>query len=382
MVLSGGGLRALIFHLGVLRWLAERSAWDQIKHVSSVSGGSWCVGCIIGHSGGHWPSADVFLSSTLPAIKNSLTQHSMRRQLVLAALMRPWLLVRRALILAKVFEKHWGLDQNLASLPDRPVFHIEATNFETGKRWVFMKEKMGDYLYGYAENPDYPLSHAVAASSGFPYAAGPIPLDSRKFSWLEGPFAGGQSADRRTIHPVVHLWDGGVYENTGLEPLYKNGSLRHNLSFLIVADAAETLPILGWDNPVPYAYLVNPLYRMLRLLGIAMDQVRSLRARQTVATFAERGNGFYALIGKSPEHHLNNLDRDIDPWFEHPLTDETCEELARLPIWPAKIAGRDFDNMVTHGWQTCETIFGALFERGAHLDEETVADPEGVAVRD
>ena len=40
IALSGGGIRATIFHLGLFRWLAEHEMLEEIKSISSVSGAS------------------------------------------------------------------------------------------------------------------------------------------------------------------------------------------------------------------------------------------------------------------------------------------------------------------------------------------------------
>ena len=40
LALSGGGFRASIFHMGVLKYLAEKNKLEEISYISSVSGGS------------------------------------------------------------------------------------------------------------------------------------------------------------------------------------------------------------------------------------------------------------------------------------------------------------------------------------------------------
>jgi predicted acylesterase/phospholipase RssA len=40
LVLSGGGFRATLFHLRVVRYLAESGHLKQVSHICSVSGGS------------------------------------------------------------------------------------------------------------------------------------------------------------------------------------------------------------------------------------------------------------------------------------------------------------------------------------------------------
>ena len=50
IALSGGGIRATIFHLGLFKWLAENELLEEVKRVSSVSGASLCVGLIYTHN--------------------------------------------------------------------------------------------------------------------------------------------------------------------------------------------------------------------------------------------------------------------------------------------------------------------------------------------
>ncbi len=46
LALSGGGIRAMVFHLGVLRYVAEQERLEDIQCISSVSGGSLVTGLI------------------------------------------------------------------------------------------------------------------------------------------------------------------------------------------------------------------------------------------------------------------------------------------------------------------------------------------------
>ena len=46
LALSGGGFRASIFHMGVLKYLAEKNKLEEISYISSVSGGSLLIGLL------------------------------------------------------------------------------------------------------------------------------------------------------------------------------------------------------------------------------------------------------------------------------------------------------------------------------------------------
>ena len=61
LALSGGGLRAMIFHLGALTRLARQSLLEDITFISSVSGGSLLIALVHACSGNTWPGSDTFL---------------------------------------------------------------------------------------------------------------------------------------------------------------------------------------------------------------------------------------------------------------------------------------------------------------------------------
>jgi len=91
----------------------------------------------------------------------------------------------------------------------------------------------------------------------------------------------------------IHLWNGGVYDNLGVEALFKPSGkkFRDEYDFLIVSDASK-------GTKVEKPSLLHR--RALRLVNIATDQVRSLRARSIVNHFIEQPNsGVYLKIGNT-----------------------------------------------------------------------------------
>ena len=51
VALSGGGVRAMAYHLGVLKYFAEQESLEKISKISSVSGGSLLIGLIYKNNG-------------------------------------------------------------------------------------------------------------------------------------------------------------------------------------------------------------------------------------------------------------------------------------------------------------------------------------------
>ena len=56
IALSGGGVRAAVFHLGVLGRLAEDGLLEKITRISTVSGGTLVTGLIYSIAGNKWPN--------------------------------------------------------------------------------------------------------------------------------------------------------------------------------------------------------------------------------------------------------------------------------------------------------------------------------------
>jgi NTE family protein len=128
---------------------------------------------------------------------------------------------------------------------------INATTCETGKNWRWERFRMGDYLFGYSyDTQKVPLADAVASSAGFPGLIGPLVFDTRPYRWFRYKESSKTLVDpevqrqRKTEDitpefPVVHLWDGGVYDNHGLEGLHDFiHGWREDIEFFIVSDGA------------------------------------------------------------------------------------------------------------------------------------------------
>jgi len=346
LALSGGGIRACIFHLGVLRCLAEQGLLSRVASLSSVSGASLCMALIFAASGNHWPSDAEFLASVLPAVKRRI----LSRDIQAAALIRlpfcPQYWFDKAKLLAKMLETKWGIRGNLQDLPDRPYWEINCTTFETGKSFRIRKDYMGDYRLGYTKCPNLPISDMAAASAGFPVLIGPYKLDMTRYAW---------SHDTRGREPFVptrrrcSLWDGGVYDNLGLEALYKIGrGLDNEIQFLIVSNASGPLAMVERDS---FRLLTN----LRRLLGIALDQVAALRTRDIFASVMERGDGIYIQIGNTAEAIAQASGAPLDisaPLIHQCMTEAEAQRAMRYPTTLRTPTEADFDLLLRHGYES------------------------------
>lgn len=279
LALSGGGVRAIGFHLGVLRLLAERRMLESVVRVSTVSGGSLLVGLLLHHSAMVWPASEDFLGSVYPKIRSDLCTRSFQwgaaRQLL-----RPWnwrFVLSRANLLAQTLKHEWRIAQTLSDLPLAPEWSINGTTAETGKRFRFKRDSVGEYTLGYAEPRGYPLADAIAVSAAFPGGFGPLTFDANRFAWMKRRSWEDPPDQQEAVgieYRRLRLYDGGVYDNLGLEPLFDAGKLeaKHPGEAILVSDAGAPLS-RGFS-----LFALNP-WRFKRLSDIVMDQARALRVR-------------------------------------------------------------------------------------------------------
>lgn len=183
--LSGGGVRAMAFHCGVLRYLAEHNQFENIGYISSVSGGSILTGLIFSLNTCSWPSSNRYLNETHLEIRRLLTTKSLAaRALVSMLVPSNWVFVMsRANVLAKTIKKVWGVHESMSALPAYPAWQVKGTTAESGKRFGFARERFGDYQVGYCNDSDLELAVVMAVSAAFPGAIGPYVFETSTYKW-------------------------------------------------------------------------------------------------------------------------------------------------------------------------------------------------------
>jgi predicted acylesterase/phospholipase RssA len=222
LALSGGGFRAVLYHLGLIRFLRDAAILPQVTHISAVSGGS-----IVGaHVVLNWeryngsPSEfDAVASELLTFVRLDVRNRVMRRfPLCLPVRWSRSLLglsnrkLTRTGLLEYHYEKYLFGDTSLFELPQRPELHILATNLSEGCQCSFnrngllmMRRQPGhtfrlDRIHvGLATLP-----MAVTASSAFPGFFPPLELTAADVGASGGEF--GRQA----------YTDGGVFDNLGV----------------------------------------------------------------------------------------------------------------------------------------------------------------------
>ncbi|SCK11167.1 NTE family protein [Variovorax sp. HW608] len=351
LALSGGGVRAMVFHLGVLRRLAERGLLEHVTKVSTVSGGSLLVGLMLQETEMAWPGSEQFLQRTLPALREKLCATSLQwgalRQLRNPLNVR--YVLSRSNLLALCLKNEWGIHRALSALPESPEWSINGTTAENGKRFRFKRSDIGDYNLGYAGASRFPLASALAVSAAFPGGFGPLRLDAKRFEWRKRPWDApvGSEQPVKIEYESLHLYDGGVYDNLGLEPFFDAGRQRPKLEghYLIASDAGAPLA-KGFDH----AQL--SVFRLKRVADIMSDQARALRVR-----------GFAGYLRTTPSGGAYIY---IDTPVRDSRGEDSAPYVARFPTTLRRLQHSEFDRIFNHGYNVSlrvEREYG-LFDAG------------------
>ncbi|MCL1866925.1 MAG: hypothetical protein FWF82_05905, partial [Oscillospiraceae bacterium] len=120
LALSGGGMRAAIYHLGVLKYLAESGLYANISAVSSVSGASLCIGAMFAVNENKWVSGEAFLHDTLPRVREMMLGCDIQKSALRRLPFSPKYWFNRVEILAEMLEKKWGIRGTIQDLPLPP----------------------------------------------------------------------------------------------------------------------------------------------------------------------------------------------------------------------------------------------------------------------
>lgn len=243
--LSGGGSRAVAFHLGCLRALNDLGVLDRVSVLSTVSGGS-VIGALYAARDQSFDEfeaeARAFLKTGLvfPSLRTAATSwagvealscwavvgvaalarflskrlfslvgaHRLVSRIDAMPTMRRW--ASRATILLETFEREYFHGTKLADLPEtRPLLIVNATELQTGSAFYFSRNESGSWRLGSIDGCSLPLAFAVTASAAYPVFLPALDVEFEFTKW-----DGTQRRDRAV------LTDGGVYDNLGLNTLW------------------------------------------------------------------------------------------------------------------------------------------------------------------
>ncbi|GAY16835.1 patatin [Mycobacterium sp. shizuoka-1] len=338
LCLSGGGYRAMIFHLGVLWRLNELGLLPDIKRFSSVSGGSITAGVLamnwekLGFDGGK--VASNFVDAVVAPLRRMAGTRIDIPALVTGVLLPGASVADRV---ADAYRRNLFGHTTLQDLPDDPHgpprFIFNSTSLETGVLLRFSKPYLADYKVGRILNPGLDLAVAVAASSAFPPILSPCTLDLKGQRWIREP-GNDEALDRPEYRDEITVTDGGVYDNLGLETAWKN------FTDIVVSDGGGQLA----EESDPRSDWVRQTYRVLTIID---SQVRALRKRQIIGSIiATVRKGMYVGIrSRIPQEF---------PQAVLPARPEKTRPLAEISTRLDALSGPEQEGLINWGYVVCD----------------------------
>lgn len=250
LTLSGGGFRAMLFHVGALHRLNDARLLPKLLVVSSVSGGSITAAVLASR----WHELKFDLSGRATNLTDivekplfDLAGKTIDTPSVVAGLL-PFTSAPDRFVSA--------LERDLASLKDvplssiapgrvteveaasrpRPLFIFNATSLQTGELVEFRGRAFGGPKIGWTSAKGIKLSEAVAASAGFPPFFAPIKLrlDRKEQDWYvctvnrdephgislaQEPNRSIPTSELPYYRQATWLADGGIRDNLGLSAI-------------------------------------------------------------------------------------------------------------------------------------------------------------------
>lgn len=316
--LSGGGYRAMLYHIGTLRRLNEAGLLAEIAVVSSVSGGSITAGMLakawdelefgtrVLDAGGPERAERIEVSVAVN-FEQKIAQPLMRlagMTIDIPAVISGFFPFGSAAdVVANRYDEFLFGKIRIADLkepegrateparPRRPVFIFNATSLQTGELWQFRARAMGGPAVGWTHPGDTRLAQAVAASSAFPPFLSPLylrPATVEPEEWHDcrqveyGHANDPRFHTRRTIpddefaryREEIFLTDGGVRDNLGMVAIEQinRRRIRGEKRALdeLISDSGRAFGF----HPDPFA---NWLSQGLRVMSITSSEPDALR---------------------------------------------------------------------------------------------------------
>ena len=317
LCLSGGGYRAMLFHVGCLWRLNELGLIAKLDRISSVSGGSITAGVL----GMNWIGLNFQPGAPSPAFHDLLVKPlrklasiTIDAEAIFGGIFLPGSISDHV---AAHYDHLLFQGKTLQDLPDSPRFVMNSTNVQSGVLMRFSKPYMADYRVGQILNPPLPLARAVAASSAFPPVLSPA---------------------------EIKVADYGMHFEPGNEPLNKPP---FNTD-LVLSDGGGHFA----DEESPHHDWARHAYRVLDLID---SQVRALRTRQLITLFQQKQRkGCYWGIRQDVTTYCNPYPLACP----FPRTTELAQTATRL----AEMDDTLQERLINWGYAICDASLRKYFD--------------------
>ena len=342
LALSGGGFRATLYHLGVIRYLRDSGSLPLVADIAAVSGGSIVAAHLVLNWDRYNGSDAAFAEAAAEIIRFvqfDVRNHIVRRLPLLfplryAAKVTGWPAARLApnALLERYYRDFLFGDRRLFELPVSPGLHILATNVSDGVLSVFNRDGLhvqkrdldGDDPFHHVPGWTAPIAKVVGASSAFPGFFPPVEITAADLGVRDGHF------------PTESFTDGGVYDNLGIRAFRWLQQYRGNgLNRVFVSDAGKPFQILGETS-------LGFLAQSIRATDILWDRVWQLEREN----FGDQ-NGFHFV----PITRV--VPAEEDPQSLHPVVQA---EVASIRTDLDRFSDLEVNTLVGHGSEVARSV--------------------------
>jgi len=379
LALSGGGSRAIAFHLGCLRALRDRGVLGRLQVISAVSGGS-VIAAMYAYSRGSFTDFD---KAVVALLKRGIHQDIVRKMLNPAVAVRTAGTIavsgtaavaadisRLALNSASTFlgvrgqnlargirqlqpplrrrssattafeavlrDRLFGSTSITAPRRDELEIVLNACELRSGSAFRFGSRESGCWRYGLIADNAVAVAHAVAASAAYPVL---LPAIDETVTFTDRK---GTQSKRRIL-----LTDGGVFDNLGVSALEPGsaGEVGYNHfapDYIICCDAGHGL---FQDYPIPYlwgARMVRAFESVFRKAGNAIQHRLHLLAS------TNQLKGFVLS-------YLGQIDKRVP---DAPVDLVRREEVFEYPTDFSAMCVEDIDRLAKRGEQLTRSLVG------------------------
>jgi len=341
LALSGGGFRATLYHLGVVRYLRDAGQLTDVTDIASVSGGT----ILAAHLALNWDrytgNDEAFATAAdelVRFVQFDVRNHIVRRLPLLVTLRLFGRLARQEVkhltpnaILERYYREQLYGDSCLYELPDQPRLHILATNVSDGvmsvfnKQGLYIQQRDTDAKMDFQKIPGQmaTLPRVVGASSAFPGFFPPVDISAVDLGAREGQF------------PTESFTDGGVYDNLGTRAFAWLKKEMGEFDHVLVSDAGKPFQILN-DRSLGF------IGQSIRASDILWDRVWQLEREN----FGQQpGFAFLPITEIVP--------REEDPTAQHPVIQMEVQSI-RTDL--DRFHDYEVNALVRHGYEVSRRV--------------------------
>lgn len=347
LALSGGGFRATLFHLGVVRFLRDAGALPEISDIAAVSGGSILAAHLVLNWDKYNSDDQGFAEAAAQIVR--FVQFDVRNHIVrrlpllylygLLSKLSPW--SGPALSANTILERYYAAqlygDRCLHELPESPKLHILATNVSNGGLSVFNRDGLyiqqrdgpGPSEFKFVSAKMASIPKVVGASSAFPGFFPPVEITAADLGVREGKF------------PTEWFTDGGVYDNLGIRTFSWLRKTQREFDQILVSDAGK-----------PFQVLTNAALGLIgqstRATDILWDRVGQL----------EREN-----FSSSPEFLFVSVTGTVDPQDDPTALHAVVQpEVQSIRTDLDRFTHTEINALVMHGYEVARKVYRDNFK--------------------